>query len=319
MIKSVFYPTEGSGYLYDKYKKPEPLETRKGRSTRCDKEVYERELADYNEYGETYKHPLAAKLIGRKITFANDKINIIFGENASGKTTILKSLSAVCNAEDGWSSIIRPIDLMHVRTLGENVKKSDVKKYLNSIQPNTCNVEWDGAPIFRHNFGENTGAYTAPMSDECFVWWTKSKSRLSAMQKDMMFLCKVFNLMLIKVKFTNIFSNYIRKSEIWNDLWQSCVDAQVEYYNDFPMAQSDDLQNTYLFDEFDKHLSIANAINLYTEYLPNVFEKSKPQIILVSHSPIVLSKAVADTGIYNLVSLDEEYTETCKKRLAEIF
>ena len=139
------------------------------------------------------------------------------------------------------------------------------------------------------------------------------------MQKDMMFLCKVFNLMLIRVKFTNIFSNYIRKSEIWNDLWQSCVDAQVEYYNDFPMAQSNDLQNTYLFDEFDKHLSIANTINLYTEYLPNVFEKSKPQIILVSHSPIVLSKAVSDTGIYNLVSLDEEYTETCKKRLAEIF
>lgn len=324
MIKSIIYPKNGKGYLSEKYEKPEPFDDKRASEyRRGDKEEYERRLAEYEKYGNVYKRPLAAKLLGKRIEFVSDKINIVFGENASGKSTILNSLSNLCNVYNGWSDFIRPMDIMRVRKLGDTVTKDTVKKYLKSTQSNTCRIEWDGAPIYRHNFNERNlrgGRFHGSVKDYIEdAWWLADKSKISSMQGEMVLLAKAFDYMRVKVKFSNIFATFKKGCDIWNDLWEKCYEAQMEYYGEFPMSQSDDLQNTYLFDEFDKHLSIMNAITLYTDVLPKVFRETKQQIILVSHSPIVLSRTVFDTNVYHIVSLDDNYTEECTDRLRKIF
>lgn len=329
MIKSIIYPKNGKGYLFEKYEKPEKVNLRSKYVREADKTYYKKALADYKKYGNTYKRPTAAKLLGKRIEFVSDKINVLFGENASGKTTIINSLSALCNVSDGWSEMVTPSDFIHIIRDGiaSTYTVNKFKEYLKKQQKNTCRIEWDGAPIYRHNIDSRLGRLGGidDLAGSVFdsvgegLVWQMHRNSMSSMQDSMYLLYKVFAQMKTKVKFTNIFAMQLKQSKLWNDVWSSCFQAQMDYYTSLPMSQSDDLQNTYLFDEFDKHLSITNIIDLYTKALPSVFKAYGQQIITVSHSPIILSKAVEETGMYNIISLDEEYTEICKEQLKSIF
>ena len=52
--------------------------------------------------------------------------------------------------------------------------------------------------------------------------------------------------------------------------------------------------------------------------LPKVVETTGIQIIIISHSPIVLSKKIRNNEIYNIISIDEDYTKDCIDRLNEM-
>ena len=114
MIKSIIYPKNGKGYLSEKYEKPEKVNLKSKYVREADKTYYKEALANYKKYGNTYKRPTAAKLLGKHIEFVPDKINVLFGENASGKTTIINSLSALCNVSDGWSEMVTPSDFTYI-------------------------------------------------------------------------------------------------------------------------------------------------------------------------------------------------------------
>ena len=71
--------------------------------------LYENE--DYNYVDQGYKNPqLVDNLLGKKFVFEPHKINVIFGENAAGKSTIIKALAAYCQCGaadnlDGWTNV----------------------------------------------------------------------------------------------------------------------------------------------------------------------------------------------------------------------
>jgi predicted ATPase len=69
-------------------------------------------------------------------------------------------------------------------------------------------------------------------------------------------------------------------------------------------------------DEIDKSMDITNVIALYSEVLPRIAETAKCQMIIVSHSPIILTDNVYNSPHYNVISIDEEYTERCRKLLS---
>ena len=77
--------------------------------------------------------------------------------------------------------------------------------------------------------------------------------------------------------------------------------------------------NTFLFDEIDKSLDINNIYQLYVNIFPEIIKKYKTQIILVSHSPIILSDKIYNSDYYNIISIDEEYTRECRENLAKLF
>ena len=66
----------------------------------------------YYEVSDGYANPqLIKNLVGRKITFEKDKINVLFGPNASGKTTIIKTIARYClcgdtNNCDGYTNVV---------------------------------------------------------------------------------------------------------------------------------------------------------------------------------------------------------------------
>ena len=100
-----------------------------------------------------------------------------------------------------------------------------------------------------------------------------------------------------------------------NDSWKVAYNAQERYYRSFPMAFSEDGKNTYLFDEIDKSMDILNVHALYKDILPDIIDRFGKQIIIISHSPVVLLDEIYKSDKYNFISMDEEYTEKCRNLL----
>jgi ABC-type Mn2+/Zn2+ transport system ATPase subunit len=70
---------------------------------------------------------------------------------------------------------------------------------------------------------------------------------------------------------------------------------------------------TLLLDELDKSMDISNVVRLYKEFLPAIQKKYGVQIIIVSHSPLMLSNIIQNNDAYNFISIDDKYTKEMKK------
>ena len=101
-----------------------------------------------------------------------------------------------------------------------------------------------------------------------------------------------------------------------NDYWVEAYKVQLDYYMGFENSFKN-LPNTFLFDELDKSLDIVNTCYLYNTALPKLVETTGVQIIIISHSPIVLSEKIRNNEMYNIISIDEDYTKECIKLLGE--
>jgi hypothetical protein len=60
-------------------------------------------------------------------------------------------------------------------------------------------------------------------------------------------------------------------------------------------------------------MDISNVLLFYKEFLPMLQKKFNVQIIIVSHSPLMLSNIIQDNDNYNFISIDDKYTKEMKK------
>lgn len=287
-----------------------------------DMERYREEMKVFKKVKGLYKVDCSELLVGRTFEFAPDKINLVFGPNASGKSTVLKCIASHAFCEDGFSKFVEPIDLS--TTIGSN----DYDEYLDGLkkQPSkmagtSSLVEWDGSPIYYHNFenrpiygyvGELVGSIIDNIGEE--LMYTIDKKKLSGGQNMFYQFEKLSKLMSKSVTYEDILKPYERYGKRPDENpWKIAYDVQLGYYKSMPMSFSEDGQNTYLFDEIDKSMDILNVYSLYTEVLPKLLDKFGKQIIVVSHSPIVLKPEITESVKYNFISMDNEYTEKCRQ------
>ena len=287
---------------------------------------YNEEMAFYRAHKGKYKVDCSKYLVGRTFTFDADRINLIFGPNASGKSTILKGIASHAMCEDGFSKFAEVIDL-----IGFGIDNFTVDDYMEGIKRHILKmggtssvVEWDGSPIYYHNFdnrktygyiGDLCGSIIDSVGEE--ILYTMDKNSSSSGQGMFYQFSKLVGRMSKSVTYEDILEGpkkeYGRRKE--DDCWRMCYDAQERYYKSFPMSYDRNGQNTYLFDEIDKSMDILNINELYTKILPSLSERYGKQIIIISHSPLVLRDEVYKSEKYNFISIDEEYTEKCRKLL----
>ena len=290
--------------------------------------LYENE--DYHYVDQGYKNPqLVDNLLGKKFVFEPHKINVIFGENAAGKSTIINTLAAYCQCGDadnldGWTNInfVKPLPshsfLSSSEENDEKYVQQVVEDNINRLMKNNAVVEWDGIPVYNDSFsnrkmlgqlGGLTGSVLDSVLDEA-LWLT---SRRSLGEKSIAILCKMIPKLEKPFTLEECLS-CVKKD--YNNIWKVYQKALVQRLKRLNSGFSGETVNTFMFDEIDKSMSISNVVTLYTKILPSLVEKTGCQIIIVSHSPVIMTEQVYDSRFYNIINVTEGYAEECKSILS---
>lgn len=329
MISSVTFPKTGKGYVYETIEEPSAPNRCYREYSNMSKEEFAKAMSEYKkEYAEWKKHKddyvnpfLADTLIGKTFNFKDHKINVLFGPNACGKTTLIKAIAGTALIKDGFTKLIEPFAISH--PLGEEMTMEHVKAQVEKLKQNSSTVVWDGSPVYVDRFSEtyaqnsNTagglvGSLFTSFSEE--VMYRVGKNRISEGQKTNYLLGKIIRRGLEQNSIKDIITPYLKEAEKGNNIWKRCYALQAEYLQTFENYDKKS-PTTFVFDEIDKSLDIMSVHRLYTEELPRVVEKLNLQIIMVSHNPIVLCDAVYNSDKYNIVSMVDGYTENARETL----
>lgn len=338
MIKSLTFTGE-FGYITDKVEEPIcPVRGFDGNKTPswikftdAEKEKikkWKKDFKEWKKHKDDYANPYLVKnLLNRKFEFEEDKINIIFGPNASGKTTILKAIAGNAGCDDGYPNLMSPLD---IHSFGEDATPESFRKSLNKKMKNSADIEWDGVPIYYDNFS-NRKSYSigdlcgSVLGDdiETEIQYIMGKNKISLGQNSIYLINRLLDIAQNHFSFKDIFKEYInedgtRKRLKINDVWSNSYNIQLDYYMGFENS-CENLPGTFLFDELDKSLDILNVYNLYVNVLPEFVKKTGVQVIIISHSPLVLMDKIRNNEMYNFISIDEEYTRNCVDTMTNLF
>lgn len=348
MIKSIIFKGDGkSDYIM---KHEYEYQVRPGKSKKKAKELWEKHHGrgmevekywDYVDIGFQNKY-LHQTILNRKFEFKPKCINVLFGPNGSGKTTIIKAIASYCmcgneNYTDGYTSFLRftPRNMFGLGFWGENEKEGDPvdyhrKQIWKSVESNAGNkatIEWDGSPTYYENsicksrakLGEAQGGLLNSFAEE--VSYFMEKGKMSSGQNSIFMVNKLIDVVLNCPTVADLENIAADASKIYNDVWTDCTKANRKYYDEIITGNPpsrEELQPTILMDEIDKSLDIFNVARLYLEAIPLLVKKTNCQIILVSHSPLMVSKNIMESKYYNVISMDDEFTEGCMKALSGI-
>ncbi|MCM1222863.1 MAG: ATP-binding protein [Lachnospiraceae bacterium] len=307
----------------------------------------------YKTVDDGYENEYAlGNLKDRTISFTSDKINLIFGANASGKTTILKTIAAhtLCGSNrqlDGFTNpaMFEPTDLHNLYDNEAYVEVSKGKFEIGHMQDyndwmtrlnnkidmcagNGATIDWDGTLVYYENFHNRRN--TGNIDDLCgsimgelgdAISYQTQKNFISTGQTYMWLVDKIISTIKSCQSQTmeDVLNNAEKKLSIYNSLWYNSGKIQIDYLRNI---YSKHVQNTpeiptFMFDELDKSLDILNVIFLYKELLPSIQKKYNVQIILISHNPLVLS-SLLDKDVYNIINMDEKYSNEVKSKLNNV-
>lgn len=333
MIKSVTFPKAGkTGYINEKiivsefkdgYTQKDYDDALNHRGKWKGKSVWRADIIKLmkHDVDKGFKNPtMRACCLNKTFEFATDKINVIFGPNASGKTTILNGIARYAcvgdgnNNLDGWTNpcAYRPIEF------GFNDDKKDVGKLIQSKMGTPMTIDWDGNPVYYFNFNNraNYGSFE-DMSGSMFgdgiegLAFNVMSQQLSGAQKSMYKFSKMLSVVENVPDIDRMCEAAWEANKDYNIAWQTAAKSGIQYLKDHYKGKT---VATLLIDEIDNSLDILVTINMFTKILPEMFKKSGIQIILVSHNPLVMS-SLLDPNIYNIISMSKKYTAMCKEQL----
>jgi len=223
-------------------------------------------------------------------------INVLFGPNGCGKSTILKTIAAYCAITDtGWSSFTDPLQY-----------PSDKREFFPinySIHaPGNCTAEvgWDGSPSL-FNAGE-----IAADDGWFFKNVGKNKDNVFSENEQMMAMINKPSSGEYRAFQINKILNMIAKNAPLQLMGEPACEGEVQYINSLPRNG----KRTILFDEPERSLSLPKQLALFGA-LDN-FEKDY-QLIISTHSPLILFKSNI-----NLIDVEPGYAAECMKILAEL-
>lgn len=231
-----------------------------------------------------------------KIFTFSDKLNVLFGTNGCGKSSILKVIKAYCGIPlemGGWTRVNHPL------SLGATAVNHFPWVY-KEFSPGHCEaaVLWDGTPTF---FNEGD------VKIDKWAWFThkdiSSQDGMSSDKDHMDNLAENPSSGEYRMKKLNKLFNLLKNPPNileYPPQSNSQQIAEVNYFRTLPRNG----KLTLILDEPERALSIPKQIELF-KLLEEMAEHY--QIIIATHSPFVLFDIKA-----NFITLEDGYDEQCK-------
>ena len=222
------------------------------------------------------------KFLGTKTFKFIDGINVLYGENSCGKTTILKTLATYGLTRSRWSNLNwEPFD--YPSFLDDN---RDVNNLAKQICKNTANVEIDGAVFYSNNvtdtFLQQEGWLSGVSSmdfESAIVTTMNSKVQSSGYNNLAYYGKELAGLIQGDLSFSEeSFEKSGYKCKNGNSSWRP-VYASLSNYAKATILKGG--KPTILLDEPDENLDCFNRDGLYRYVIPAIAKKY--QVILSSH------------------------------------
>lgn len=349
---------------FKKFSEQDPKLRKYFRSARALDDEFFKEVTRGLQNENLYKN-----LANKTIKFDADRINIIYGPNASGKTTVLKAIAAngLCRKLMNLDGFTNPEQFRIDLCMGGSYKdyldsivpngteypdlaetelvksiKKELQSQINFLAGNSTVIKWDGMPIYYENFNSQKINRVEDIHESIFGFggselesfqFLLNMDKLSMGQKSITIINKI----------TQIAQSYKNREEFIKsflkpvDMEQYEKDKNIEDNYDYRLSvymdyvinkviadymcsgenKSGQYKMTFLLDEVDKSLDIANVVVLYRDLLPKFIKNLNVQLIMISHNPIVLSNICSEKD-YNVISLDPEYTDNVKGIMKDV-
>lgn len=238
----------------------------------------------------------------------NNKLNVLFGNVGSGKSTMLKTMAAYSGIRTGgWSAISNPHQMAYD-------KPEHFPICYSGYSPGRCtaNVDWDGTPSFYND--------SEAMSKNDNTWFfdnsTQSSDGITSSSEQMDILAtkpssgqyrihKINKIMKIiqYVPDLTVIPDYIVDPEL-----RKKAQLEVDYINSLEHTG----RVTLLLDEPEKALSIPKQIQLF-ETLVTLSHEYNFQIIMSTHSAFIL-----DVKQANIIDVSQGYVEEVKTSIENL-
>lgn len=226
-----------------------------------------------------------------------DGINIIIGENGSGKTTILNIMRKLLYCEHSFKSE----EPMYFSDWEDMAKLGECFELKNDYRKTTFNL---------YNMRFDKDAYHSGsdiiMRDPNALLQFQAISEESRGQNVMGDLSQLFNIMFNPEKQPENFplayyvQNFVNGKKFANDSWMKNIKKVGEYIK---RDNVEDNSYTILMDEPDSGLDITNLKDIYQ--ILSV-PKEQTQIIAVVHNPMIIHK-LNKLDFVNMISLTNNY------------
>lgn len=244
----------------------------------------------------------------RKINFGPG-LNILFGPNGCGKSTLIQILAAYTGVDkQGWSGFVTP------HTFFRNADiKNQYPEIFKALSPGNCgaNVEWNGYPTFCFD-GVPVGQQALSVDEigDTFLSVTEGLSEIFNKPSAGLRIITRINRIPEILKNAPDITQHSRGYEGHNDLWRAREDMFIEYVKSIRTCKGDQTI-TVLLDEADRSLSIPNQKLLWRKFIPDLAKYY--QVIAATHSPFSLHQDTA-----NYIEMEKGYLIACREAFQDI-
>jgi predicted ATPase len=261
--------------------------------------------------------PVDLPFVGKRLYSFNDGINLLFGPNGCGKSTILKTLKGYCAIQTGgWTHPSIPNEIGIGRLGG-----ADYPHCYSSYTPAKCKatVIWDGTPTI-YNDGEcslNKLSYFYNFKKDFDDGITEQSDVIEMLEKTPSSgqyraskLNKVLN--LIKSGPPEYTEKDFGHFPVKDDKMYSLREFKFwKYINALYIQNFGQGKNTVLLDEPERSLSHKKQKELFLKVIPE--ELNGYQVIIATHSLYALFTPNA-----NIIEMEDGYVEGLTTAIKEI-